>query len=148
MDLSAAGGLGSGAHQKMTPALQDRLCFTVTLTGSYASAAAVASKWGCAMDDSSLHTLVERVGQKAEEQRQRRLPSIPQEREPGRPASELGVLWVDGWQGRHRGPGWGAKKTEQNRVEWHEMKMGVYYQVEQAEVKESGRAALAGTGGG
>jgi hypothetical protein len=25
---------GIGAHQKMTPALQDRLCFTVTMTGS------------------------------------------------------------------------------------------------------------------
>jgi hypothetical protein len=27
--------------------------------------------------------------------------------------------------------GWGqAKKTPQNRMEWHEMKIGVYYQVE------------------
>src|SRR5271170_3433723 len=134
---------GIGAHQKMTPALQDRLCFTVTLTGSYESAAAVAGKWGSAVDDSTLHALVERVGQRAEEQRERRLATVPQERVPERKASELGVLLVDGWHVRHRGPGWGAKKTQQNRVEWHEMKMGVYYQVEQAAVKENGRAELA-----
>jgi len=134
---------GIGAHQKMTPALQDRLCFTVTMTGSYGSAAAVAGKWGSAVDDSTLHALVERVGQRAEEQRERRLATVPQERVPERKASELGVLLVDGWHVRHRGPGWGAKKTQQNRVEWHEMKMGVYYQVEQAAVNENGRAELA-----
>jgi hypothetical protein len=134
---------GLGAHQKMTPALQDRLCFTVTLTGSYGSAAEVAGKWGSAVDDSTLHALVERVGQKAEAQRERRLESLPQERVPERKASELGVLLVDGWQVRHRGPGWGVKKTQESRVEWHEMKMGVYYQVEQAAVKENGRGELA-----
>jgi hypothetical protein len=132
-----------GAHQKITPALQDRLCFTVTLTGSYNSAAAVAGKWGCGVDDSTVPALVQRVGQKAVEQREQRLKSIPQERQPERQPSELGVLLVDGWQVRHRGPGWGVKKTQQNRVEWHEMKMGVYYQVEQAVVKENGRAELA-----
>jgi hypothetical protein len=34
------------------------------------------------------------------------------------------------------------KKTLQNRVEWHEMKMGVYYPLEQAVVKENGRGEL------
>src|SRR5580658_118356 len=72
-----------------------------------------------------------------------RMEHMPQERRPERKASELGVLLVDGWQVRHRGPGWGAKKTPQNRVEWHEMKMGVYYQVEQAVVKNNGRGELA-----
>jgi len=48
---------GIGAHQKMTPALQDRLCFTVTMTGSYGSAAAV-RQWGCAVDDSTCSALV------------------------------------------------------------------------------------------
>jgi hypothetical protein len=134
---------GIGAHQKITPALQDRLCFTVTLTGSYRGAAEVASKWGSATDDATVHALVQRVGQKAEEQREQRLQAVPAERCPKRQPSELGVLLVDGWQVRHRGPGWGAQRTQQNRVEWHEMKMGVYYQVEQAVVKENGRAELA-----
>ena len=134
---------GIGPHQKMTPGLQDRLCFTVTMTGSYERAAQVADKWGCTVDDSTLHVLVQRVGQKAEKQMEQRIKSVPVERRPQRRASELGVLLVDGWQVRHRGPGWGAQKTQQNRVEWHEMKMGVYYQVEQAVVKENGRAELA-----
>jgi hypothetical protein len=132
-----------GPHQKMTPALQDRLCFTITMTGSYQNAAQVACKWGCAVDDSKLHALAQRVGAKAEEQTQERIKAPAQEREPQRKASELGVLLVDGWLVRHRGPGWGAKKTEENRVEWHEMKMGVYYRIEQALVKENGRAELA-----
>jgi hypothetical protein len=132
-----------GPHQKMTPALQDRLCFTVTMTGSYESAAQVADKWGCAMDDSKLHALVQRVGAKAEAQAKQRIKTNPQEQPPRRKPSELGVLLVDGWLVRHRGPGWGCKKTKQNRVAWHEMKMGVYYQVEQAVVKENGRGELA-----
>jgi hypothetical protein len=57
-----------GPHQKMTPALEDKLCFTVTLTDSYESAAQVAGKWGCRVDDSKLHALAQRVGAKAEEQ--------------------------------------------------------------------------------
>ena len=134
---------GIEPHQKMTPALEDRLCFTVTMTGSYESAAQVATKWGSAMDDSKLHALVQRVGARAEEQRAQRVKSVPQERRPERKPSGLGVLLVDGWQVRHRGPGWGAKKTQQNRVEWHEMKMGIYYQAEHAVVKENGRGELA-----
>jgi len=134
---------GIGAHQKMTPGLEDRLCFTVTMTGSYESAAAVAGKWGCRADDSTLHGLVQRMGGRAQAQMERRIKSVPQERQPGRKASELGVLLSDGWQVRHRGPGWGMKKTREERVEWHEMKMGVYYSLERAVVKESGRGELA-----
>lgn len=126
----------------MTPALQDRLCFTVTMTGSYESAAQVAAKWGSAVDDSKLHALVQRVGTTAEEQMEQRVKGVPHQRRPERKPSELGVLLMDGWQVRHRGPGWGRKKTQQNRVEWHEMKMGIYYPVEQAVVKENGRGQL------
>jgi len=134
---------GIGAHQKLTVVLQDRLCFTVTVTGSYASAAELAGKWGSPVDDSTLHALAQRAGTKAGEQAQARWQSAPQEREPKRLASELGVLLVDGWQVRHRGPGWGADEPRQNRVEWHEMKLGVYYSIEQAGRKESGRGELA-----
>ena len=33
-----------------------------------------------------------------------------------RRASELAVLLMDGWLARFRGPGWGKKKTKQERV--------------------------------
>ena len=132
-----------GAHQKMTPALQERLCFTVIETGSYESAARVATKWGCRVDDSKLHALAQRAGGKAEAQAPERIKTAPPERRPQRQASELGVLLVDGWQVRHRGPGWGEEKAKQNRVEWHEMKLGVYYQTEQAARKSNGRGELA-----
>jgi hypothetical protein len=33
-------------HQQLSPGLQDRLAFTITATGSYEQAAAVATKWG------------------------------------------------------------------------------------------------------
>jgi hypothetical protein len=134
---------GIGAHQKLTTVLQDRLCFTVTVTGSYAGAAELAGKWGSPVDDSTLHALAQRAGQKAGEQTRERLQSVPPERMPQRKASELGVLLVDGWQVRHRGPGWGADKTKQNRVAWHEMKLGVYYAIEHAARKENGRGELA-----
>jgi hypothetical protein len=94
------------------------------------------------VDDATLHALVQRVGRKAQEQMQQRVANAPSERAPQRQRSELGVLLVDGWQARHRGPGWGTEQTEQNRVEWHEMKLGVYYQIEQAARKANGRGEL------
>ena len=39
-----------GPHQKITPAWAEKLCFTVTATGSYEEAAQVASKWGQAVE--------------------------------------------------------------------------------------------------
>jgi hypothetical protein len=33
------------AHQQLSPALEDKLCFTLTATGSFAQAAALAQKW-------------------------------------------------------------------------------------------------------
>ena len=45
----------------MTPALQDKLAFTVTVTGSYESAAQLVGKWGCPVDNSKLPALVAAV---------------------------------------------------------------------------------------
>jgi hypothetical protein len=36
---------------------------------------------------------------------------------------------VDGWFARFRGPGWGRKKTQKERVEWHEIKNGVEWRL-------------------
>lgn len=133
---------GLGPHQKIMPGLAEKLCFTVTATGCYEDAAAVASKWGIAVDDSTLHSLVQRMGARAEGQTQERLTTLPAEREPQRAASPLAVLLVDGWQVRQRGEGWGKKKTVKPRVEWHELKTGVFYRHEQSARTEGGRGLL------
>ena len=133
---------GLKPHQQMSAALEDRLGFTATLAGSYEQAALLANKWGCEVDDSVLHGLVQRLGSKAEAQTQERLKKVAPERQPERAASELGVLMVDGWHVRFRGPGWGKKKTKQERVEWRELKTGVFYLQEQAARTEAGRGLI------
>lgn len=65
------------------------------------------------------------------------------EASPQRAASQLAVLMVDGWMVRQRGPGWGRKKTEQNRVEWHELKTGVFYLQEPSAQTAGNRGLLA-----
>ncbi len=134
---------GLGPHQKLMPGLAEKLCFTVTATGSYEEAAAVASKWGVPVDDSTLHALVQRMGRQAEVQTQQRLTTLPPEREPQRGATPLAVLMVDGWQVRQRGDGWGKRKTSKPRVEWHELKTGVFYRHEQSARTRNGRGLLA-----
>ncbi len=50
---------------------------------------------------------------------------------------------LDGWFARFRGPGWGKKRTKKDRVEWHEVKNGVFYLHEQAARTEGGRGLIA-----
>jgi len=50
----------------MSPVLEEKLAFTATLAGSYDAAALVVGKWGCEIDDSVIHALVQRFGGKAE----------------------------------------------------------------------------------
>lgn len=133
---------GLFAHQQMSPGLEDKVLFTATATGTYEQAAAVVSKWGCAMDDSTVHALVQRMGTRAEEQTQARLKILPQEIAPQRAPSALAVVMVDGFQGRFRGSGWGQEHSPQPHVEWHEIKTGIFYLSEQASVSESGRGLL------
>jgi hypothetical protein len=131
-----------GPHQKITPGYAEKLCFTVTATGSYEEAAQVASKWGQSIDDSTLHALVQRKGLRAQEQAQIRYETAPQERMPQRAASPLAVLMVDGCQIRYRGAGWGKNRTNKERVEWHELKLGVFYRHEESGHTEGGRGLL------
>lgn len=138
---------GLSPRQRLTPGFSEKLCFTVTATGSFEEAAQVACKWGGGkMDDATLHVLVQRMGSLAEAQIQARLPEPPPERQPQRPASDLAVLMVDGWQVRQRGPGWGKKRTARPRVEYHELKTGVYYLHEQSAATQSGRGLLTDKG--
>lgn len=121
-----------GPHQKLTPGFAEKLCFTVTATGSYEEAAQVVSKWAQTVDDSTLHALVQRRGAHAEQQAQSRYEQLPQERFARRGPTPLGVLMVDGCQVRYRGAGWGKRKTQKERVEWHELKLGVFYRHEES----------------
>jgi hypothetical protein len=134
---------GLSDHQQLSLALEDRLAFTVSATGSYEEAAQLIHKWGISVSASSLHALTQRLGSRAEAQTQERLANTPVEAQPKRAATELGVLMLDGWQVRQRGPGWGKGRTGEARVEWHEWKTGVYYGQEQAGRTAGGRGVLA-----
>jgi hypothetical protein len=118
-------------HQQLSPALEEKLAYFATVAGTYESAARLARKVGIPIEDSTVRALVERLGLRAEEQTQRRLKTVPQESQPERPPSALGVIMIDGFQVRHRGPDWGKKKAIKPRVEWHEQKVGVFYHLEQ-----------------
>ncbi len=133
---------GLRAHQQLSPSLRERLAFTVTATGTYDQAAAVAAKWGSPVSAAALHALVQQRGAQAETQTQQRLASLPVEVTPRRAPSALTVLMLDGWQVRQRGPGWGRKKTKQPRVEWHELKTGVAYRHDQAGATAGQRGLL------
>ena len=117
------------------------MAFTITATTSYESAAALLNKLGHCADDASLHELAQSLGGRAEQQVQGRLKGLPQEQEPDRAGSRLGVLMLDGWQVRQRGGGWAKKKTAQPRVEWHELKTGVFYLQEHC-ARKKGRGVL------
>jgi hypothetical protein len=49
---------------------------------------------------------------------------------------------LDGWYARFRGPGWGKKRSKKDRVEWHEIKNGVFYLQEQAGQTEGQRGVI------
>jgi len=131
------------AHQQISPGLQDRLAFTVTATGTYEQAAAVAARWGCPTDDATLQALTQRLGARAEAHTQQRLASVPTEITSLRAPSALTVLMLDGWHVRQRGPGWGRTRTQKPRVEWHELKTGVAYRHDHAGQTAGGRGLLA-----
>lgn len=110
----------------------EKLAYAATVSGSYEAAATLLRKLGHAADDATLHTLAQRLGARAQSQTQARLAALPPALPPNRAASELAVIQLDGWQVRQRGAGWGRKKTKKPRVEWHELKTGVFYLQEHA----------------
>ena len=122
---------GLAARQRLSPGWEQHLAFTLTVTTSYEGAAALLRELGHSADDATLHALAQKLGARAEAQTQRRLAVPAVEQTSQRAASQLGVLMLDGWQVRQRGPGWGRRKTDQPRVEWHEWKTGVFYLQEQ-----------------
>jgi hypothetical protein len=126
----------------MSPALAEKLAFTATLAGSYEDASQLAAQWGCPVNTSVIHQLVQRAGRKAERQTVLRLKEAPREKQPQKAPAELAIVMNDGWMARFRGPGWGRKKTSKERVEWHEIKTGVFYCQEQNARTDSGRGII------
>ena len=118
---------GLSPHQQLSPALEEKLAYFATVAGTYESAAQLARKLGIPIEDSTVRELVGRLGARAEAQTQQRLETVPPVAAAKGPPSPLGVIMIDGYQTRQRGPDWGKKKAHKPRVEWHEQKVGVFY---------------------
>jgi hypothetical protein len=127
----------------MTPELEDRVCLTATLTGSYQAAAELTAKWGSPVADSTIRVHARRLGQRAEQQVQQRLAAPAGA--PAKAAAPAGlVIMMDGWMARQRGADWGRDRTvtDATRVAWHEIKGAVIYRLEQAGQTAGGRGML------
>lgn len=131
-------------HQKITPGLAEKLCFTAAASTSYEQAAAVAVRWGVAVDDSLIHQQVQRAGERAEQQAQTRITANARPTpKPAVPPGAL-VIMMDGWMLRHRGGDWGLKPAAAagERVAWQECKSAVIYRLAQAAQTANGRGLL------
>jgi hypothetical protein len=144
-----------GPRQTMSPVLvEQRLCFTATMTGSYEAAAQVAGQWGVEADDATIHQHVQRVGGRAETARIERVERAlsPQTRceviaeaQADLPKEKFSlVIMMDGWMGRERGPDWGLKPPEKegSRVEWHEMKSAIIFRLDQRAGTQTDRRVI------
>lgn len=132
----AAWGLES--YQRLSPELQQRLCYTATEVSSYERAAAMARCWGSPVSDDRIHAHVRRQATAAVEL------SLPAEKPPAAEPEFSLVIMMDGWMARERGPDWGAdeKTPDAHRMAWHEIKSAVIYRLEQRAEKQSGRGLL------
>ena len=136
---------GLSPHQKVTPGLAAKLCFTALATTSYEQAAAVAAQWGVTVTDTLIHQQVQRAGERADQQAQVRVAASAATPAPQtRPPTDALVIMMDGWMLRHRGDDWGLKPvtTVGERVTWQECKSAVIYRLHQAVKTKSDRGLL------
>lgn len=145
---------GLSPRQRLSPLLVERVCWTATMTGSYASAAEVSAKWGSAVDDSTIHAHAQRAGARAEAARARRVERAlapatrdqvvgeAKEHGPSEPFSL--VIMMDGWMVRERGEDWGLKPPEKqaDRVAWREMKSAIIFRLHERTENQSGRRMI------
>lgn len=134
--VRAAWGLES--YQRLSPELQQRLCYTATEVSSYERAAAMARCWGSPVSDDRIHAHVRRQGTAATKL------SLPAEKPPPAEPEFCMVIMMDGWMARERGPDWGAdeKTPDAQRAVWHEIKSAVIYRLDKRAEKQSGRGLL------
>jgi hypothetical protein len=145
---------GLTPRQELSPVLEERLCFTAALTGSYEAAARVADKWGSPADDTTIHTHVQRAGGRAEVLAARRVERALEPATRGEVVAEAKartqaeafslVIEMDGWMVRERGAQWGLKPPEKqgDRVAWHEMKTAIVFRLGQRARTQSGRPVI------
>lgn len=145
---------GLSSHERMSPVLEEKLCFTATQTGSYESAAQVAQKWGVEVDDSTIQWHVQQAGDRARAQCEERTDVALEPSTRGqvveRASMEIGrerfslVLMLDGWMSRYRGEQWGLKPADApgERVAWHEIKSGIVFRIEDQAKNQSNRGSL------
>ena len=136
---------GLSPHQKLTPGLAEKLCFTAVATASYEQAAAVAARWGVPVDDALIHQQVQRAGERADQQAQARI-TVRAEAPPVAKATVAPgalVIMMDGWMLRHRGGDWGVRPATVagERGAWQECKSAGIYHLAQA-AKTSGERGL------
>jgi len=74
---------GLTPHQKITPGLAAKLCFTAVATSSYEPAATVVAQWGVPVDDAVIHQQVQRAGERADQQAQARVAAPSAHRRAG-----------------------------------------------------------------
>ena len=110
-------------HERVSPQLQERLCYTATQTGSYQKAALLASCWGTTISDDLVHSQVQSIGLQVDQQVMPAPTGAPKNEAP----FSL-VIMLDGWMVRERGPQWAAPPDCQDaeRVAWHEVKSGTF----------------------
>ncbi len=145
---------GMSSHQELSPVLEEKLCYTATMTGSYESAAQVSAKWGSVVEDSTIHAHVQQAGARAEAAGERRVeralaPATRSEvvaeakaQGPGEAFSL--VIMMDGWMVRERGNDWGLKPPEKqgDRVAWREMKTAIVFRLHHLGENQSGRRMI------
>jgi hypothetical protein len=143
---------GLAPRQKISPQLADRAVYTALETDAFARAAKMAAKWGTPIAASTIHKLVQQMGARAQTQNQAREEQLldPARQTPALAPRPNGlaifslVIMMDGFMARERGPDWGLKPAEApgSRVEWHEVKAGTIFRVDQVAEKASGRRLI------
>lgn len=145
---------GLDSRQEMSPVLEERLCLTATLTGSYEATAQVARKWGVAADDNTIHAHVQRAGSRAQALEKARVARALDPATRGEVVAEAAetlagqdfslVIEMDGWMVRERGADWGLKPPEKqgDRVAWREMKTAIVFRLDQRARTGSGRPVI------
>lgn len=146
--------MGLTPRQKISPVLEERLCFTATMTGSFQAAARVAANWGSPAEDAALHEHVRRAGARAQALAALRAdralaPATRAEVVAEAKAAAGGqdfslVIEMDGWMIRERGGQWGLKPPEKqgDRVAWHEMKTAIIFRLGHRAQSQAGRPEI------
>ncbi len=145
---------GLDSKEPISPALEDKICYTATSTLSYVKASGICKKWGSEIDDSLIHRIVDKKGTQCQDINKKRVdralnPSTRQEflsevkaKIPNKPFSL--VIMMDGWMSRDRGAEWGMKPSDKSgsRVEWREIKTGIVFRLDHRHETKSGRRVI------